>query len=230
LSEKKSEKTCYIMAGGDLLESPRLYKMFLEGKAPIFAADSGVDNLLKLGILPQKVFGDMDSISKEGREKIRQNRIEIKKYPAQKDKTDLHLVAEEAIKMGYDFQIILGGWGGRPDHSLGAVAVLDFLLKEGKKGILLNPFSSIEMINKKVTLYKNEGGTFSLLPWGGSVGGLHIRGCEYNLKDGELFSSETRGLSNEIREEKADIIVEKGKILVLRNLAKPFGLCFFPKT
>ena len=64
---------------------------FLPNADLIFAVDSGLDNALALGITPDIVIGDLDSISKQGLDFVDENSIQLITYPQDKDSSDLEL-------------------------------------------------------------------------------------------------------------------------------------------
>ena len=57
----------------------------------VIAVDSGFDNSRILGILPDIVIGDLDSISANGLETVEKQSIQIISFPEDKDKSDLEL-------------------------------------------------------------------------------------------------------------------------------------------
>ena len=98
--------TCYIVGAGDFYGelSPR------DGDI-IIAADGGYDTLKKLGIEPDLLLGDMDSLTEVPRA------LEKLVYPVRKDETDTHLAYLEGVRRGYTDFVIYGGVGGRDDHT-----------------------------------------------------------------------------------------------------------------
>mgnify|MGYP005843702553 CR=1 FL=1 len=79
------------------------------------AADSGFDTCLQWNILPDLAVGDMDSLihTKE----LTMCR-EILRFPKNKDYTDTELGINILYERGYDNITIIGGGGGRLDHTI----------------------------------------------------------------------------------------------------------------
>ena len=114
--------------------------LFIGGKAPVYnlvkkefedaeiiiAADSGFDSAREMGIKPDIIIGDMDSIVNE---KLlnEYSSDKILKFPKDKDETDTELGIKYLMDNNYDEIIIIGGGGGRMDHFL-AIVLLPFLL------------------------------------------------------------------------------------------------------
>ena len=105
------------LAGGGPF-SARDLKLAL-ARAPLaVAADSGADRLLRLGVVPEAVIGDMDSISAAAKAQI----------PLQRQ----HLVAEQATtdfdkalrSIAAPLVLALGFAGARLDHGLAAFSTL----------------------------------------------------------------------------------------------------------
>ena len=86
--------------------------------------DRGTLILLESGITPQFAVGDFDSISDSERNFIQQQ-IEINPYNSEKDDTDLALGIDQAVKRGYRNIDVYGATGGRLDHFMGALQILE---------------------------------------------------------------------------------------------------------
>jgi len=218
------ENTCYIIAGGDLLAPIELYKGFLFDKKPILAADRGGEYLWEMGIYPDYLLGDFDSIAKKVLFGLKKAGVQTTGYPEEKDETDLEIAAEFALQKGYKKIIILGAWGGRPDQSIAGISVLHKIKKHDCHGVILNPGNSLELLSRGVELQKEKGERFSLVAWGGTVEGLKITGCKYNVCEAVLRPWETLGISNRIVEETAKISFDKGLALLIRESNCPFAV------
>ncbi|MEZ4812323.1 MAG: thiamine diphosphokinase [Caldisericia bacterium] len=105
----------------------------------VCCADSGLDTALKLGLIPDIVIGDMDSVSHEGLEYIKSKDIESIIHPPDKNFTDGELAISHLQKHYLNFSEIkvLGLTGGRPDHAYGNF----LLLKNTKNNIPITAFA-----------------------------------------------------------------------------------------
>ncbi len=221
------DRTCYIMAGGQLLGDPNLYRDFLINRKPLFAADRGGEYLWRWGLSPEMIAGDFDSIDFPTLKEMQKAGVPWQKHPQEKDETDLEILAEIVLKKGFQRINILGAWGGRPDQTLGSIAVLHKIKKKGAHGLILNPWNSVEIIEKRIGLDRETGADFSLLPWAGPVRGLSISGCKYNVQDLNLNPDETRGLSNRVESPAGHINLKEGLLILIRHFKDPFGLQAF---
>ena len=172
----------------------------------IVAADGGADRLLEYEILPDKVIGDLDSISDKTATKLEDWLILNKDI----QKTDLEKAVEYAIERGSKKIQIVGWSGGRIDHTIAAL------------GLAFD--SRIELIDDKFTvkcisdleIIEDEKGTlFSLI----SVpeARVSIQGARWEL-DHEKLKMGGRGIHNEIGESgKVEIQRHSGNILLIRG-------------
>ena len=90
------------------------------------AADSGYATAKKLGITPDITMGDFDSY----RETL-PTEMPILQVACEKDVTDTMLACEYAKEQGCRYITIVGGTGGRIDHSLSNVLYLEGLRRQG---------------------------------------------------------------------------------------------------
>ncbi|MBO4242834.1 MAG: thiamine diphosphokinase [Clostridiales bacterium] len=113
----------------------------------VFCADSGVDLAVRAGIKIDKVFGDMDSISPEGRQFISDNNIPCEIYPVDKDYTDTEIALS---KVPEDDEIVLVcSLGGRPDHLLAIINLCLRLRREGREITATDGISDIFFLSGK---------------------------------------------------------------------------------
>ena len=203
------EKTCYIVGAGDFYGelSPKAGDL-------VIAADGGFDTLKNLGITPDLLIGDMDSIETEAD-------VERIVFPVRKDETDTFLAYREGVKRGYTNFVILGGVGGRDDHTFANFSLLIY----GK-----NRGHCIKMIGERCEMFaiKNErielSGTpeahLSAFAFGGDAKGVTIRGLEYEAEDLTLSPEFPLAVSNRFTERNASIEVKDGTLLIMAEYQK----------
>src|SRR5829696_8096948 len=112
-----------IFANGEIpnLENARL---LLHSNDYIICADGGTRHALALGLKPNLVIGDMDSIDKEQWQKLKNAGVPIELFPRDKDETDLELAIDRAIELKPKTLLIIGALGGRLDQTFGNTALL----------------------------------------------------------------------------------------------------------
>lgn len=174
----------------------------------IICADAGLDLALKENIRPHLHIGDGDS----GHADFDGTQI---KLPVRKDDTDLMAAVKHAIADGYDDLWIVGGIGGRFDHSVASVQTLAYALSHGASARLLDQDTEILLCRDRVTLPRREGFTLSVFAYGGPCEGVSLSGTSYPLQNGTLTPDFPLGVSNEIVEEKAVVAVKSGTLLIV---------------
>ena len=117
----------------------------------IVAADGGADSLLEYEILPDKVIGDLDSISNKTATKLDDWLILNKDI----QKTDLEKAVEYAIERGSKKIQIVGGSGGRIDHTIAALGLaFDSRIELIDDNFTVKCISDLEIIeDEKGTLF-----------------------------------------------------------------------------
>ncbi|RLF71617.1 MAG: thiamine diphosphokinase [Thermoplasmata archaeon] len=110
----------------------------------VLAADAGAILAQKTGYKPKLVIGDMDSLTEEERRGLEREGVHIECWPEEKDYTDFELILMHPQMKGVRRLIVVGGLGGRVDHTLLNIDMLSrrftfhtlLLFPEGKAFIL----------------------------------------------------------------------------------------------
>lgn len=175
----------------------------------VIAADSGYDTAKKIGITPDLLVGDMDSIAEVPCD------IPVRRVKAEKDDTDTMLAADIACDMGAEEVNIVGGGGGRADHLLSNIFLLESLAERGVKAQLHDGVNSIRFVCNGTVKLNSKGGYFGILALDDSI--VTAEGCKYPLKDALLKRSHPYAVSNEVTGEYATVTV-KGKVIVTESV------------
>ncbi len=175
----------------------------------IIAADSGYLSAKKLGILPHVILGDFDSAV------IPQTRAEIFVAPAEKDETDTMLACTVAVERGAKDLLILGGTGGRIDHFLSNLFLLESLCNDNVKATLTDGENTLRVLHDETVFLTQNGGYFSVFAL--DVCKVSLSGCKYPLEDYTLTRAEPFAVSNEVIGESATISVQ-GKAILCESL------------
>ena len=186
----------------------------------MIAADSGMNFLYRNTIIPNIIAGDFDSVQSESLAYFQGlNDVQVIKLNPVKDDTDTEFVIREAIRLGAKEITVLGATGTRLDHVLANVNLLGIGLEEGVSIQLIDKHNRIRMISDSLTIAKEEqfGNYVSILPVKGDVKGVTLEGMKYSLKDADMNSFSSLGVSNEIVAEIAKISVKQGVLLVIES-------------
>lgn len=207
-------KRCVILASGPV-ENPSALRPLLTAEDHIIAADGGLRLAKQLGVMPALIVADLDSISGEAAEKTG---LPLMRLPCEKDDTDTLAAVKTAYEKGYRNFLLLGCTGGRMDHTVAAICVLEWLLNRGGRALLADERNRLELLAPGAHRLKpTSGWKLSLFAYGGSVGGLTLRHVKYPLTDAVLTTEFPLGVSNEFTEEDAEITFQTGKLLVFRS-------------
>jgi len=183
----------------------------------LVAVDGGLRHMLTLGLKPNLLVGDFDSISAEELESCRQEGVEILRYPSQKDQTDLELALDAALARGYREIVIAFGLGGRLDHTLGNLALLS-RLDLGEAVLRFDDGETeVFMAGGSYRAACQVGDIVSLLPWNGAVRDISTAGLAYPLKGESLLPWQTRGVSNQCAGCEFQVSHGEGALLVIHQ-------------
>lgn len=183
--------------------------------AYIIAADGGYSRLKALGIRPDIVLGDLDSLQEPLPEDC-----EIITVPCEKDDTDMLLAVRKALAAGYGSITLCGALGGRFDHTFANIQTLEFIAENGGEGTILSCDNIIMLQSTGKKQYKRKDGWYFSIFSLTDEAVVTSCGTKYNLAGYPLKRSFPLGVSNEIIEEYADIEVKKGKLLVVYSKNK----------
>lgn len=207
-----------IFVNGNLSDLSRAKKIITKEDC-LIAADGGVKHILKLGLIPNVVIGDLDSTPLPIQKKLERYDIEWVKYPIKKDKTDFELVIDYCLEKKFKEIIIFGIFGDRIDHLLANIFLLVKVQTENKsiKIKIIEGKKEIYILNNKITINGNIGDEVSIIPVSEKLVGITTEGLEYPLDNGQIIFGSTRGISNVMNKKIARISVKKGVALVEHN-------------
>lgn len=192
-----------ISLGGNFKESIRFKNLLPENFFSV-AADSGARHFDSLGITPDLLVGDMDSISPELYQKHINSGIEVKKYDTRKNMTDSEIAVEYALEKGCDRLVLIGAFGNRPDHMFGNIMLSANLAGKGIPVTLTDGETYFYTISKYNSPFvyslenSDENDVFSIVLAIGDISEVTIEGLEYKLENEPLEIGSNRCISNTI--------------------------------
>lgn len=202
---------CYIIAAGDMYgEIPAV-----SSEDCVIVADGGYDHLGNLGVKPDFIVGDFDSVQND----FSETDATVHKHPVIKDDTDTMLAVKIGLNKGYTEFMIYGGVGGkRTDHTVANFQTLAFIAKNGGRGKLVGDGEYFTVIcDSEIMLEGEENSFFSVFAYGGNAKGVSISGSHYDVNDAELTPFFPLGVSNKFKEKTVSVSVEKGCLLIVYN-------------
>ncbi len=175
----------------------------------VIAADGGLRHTQALGIIPDVILGDFDSLgfAPEG----------ANVFPVEKDDTDSMLAVRHGLRLGCrEFYLYGALEGPRLDHTIANFQTLQFLADQGAYGYLVGR-DHILTVLKNGTLGFAAGaqGIVSVFCMGSDAHGVTETGLHYPLTDGTLTAGFPLGASNHFTGRDAAITVREGSLLIL---------------
>lgn len=208
--------TGVIICGGNI-ENYDYIKKYLRDVDLIISADSGARHCEGLGVIPDILVGDFDSVRGEDFDRLVSAGSEVIRFPAEKDMTDSEIAIEFALEKGCSCIILLGASGSRLDHSVSNLMLLKKLTDLDVEGILADEKNEIRLIMSQINLIREEGVFVTLLPVAGKACGVTTSGLYYPLEDAVLEIGSSWGVSNRFSEEYANISVKNGYLMVFKS-------------
>jgi thiamine pyrophosphokinase len=164
----------------------------------ILAADGGARFLTGIGVTPDAVVGDFDSLDPAIAARLEGEGVPLIRHPVHKDVTDGELAVDEALRREAG-EVLLAGATGALDHTLGHLAMLRRLAARGVAARLVAPGLSVTILiaPASVRLTAAPGVRVSLVPLGGDVT-VTLTGLEYPLHRGVLPADACLGIGNHV--------------------------------
>lgn len=187
----------------------------------IISADGGAQHCIRIGLIPNVVIGDMDSIAPSLVEDLKSQNVQFITYPRDKNETDLELALSYAVQKGVDQILFQGLLGGRLDQSLANLLLLtrdewkhvDLVVSQGPD------IAYLMRDEKKISLRGKPGDLVSLIPVSETVTGVTAQGLRWKLENVDLVIGNTLSVSNEMIGSSAWVKIGSGKLyLIHRNV------------
>ena len=196
---------CYIVGAGEFYGSFKKEKGDL-----VIAADGGYDTLVKIGVSPDLMIGDMDSVSAPP------SGVEILRFPVRKDETDSFLAYREGVRRGYTDFALYGCVGGRDDHTFANYSLLIYAKNRGHNVKIVGERCEIFAIkNENISICGEIGAHFSAFAFGGDAHGVTIRGLEYEAESITLTPEFPLAVSNRFSDTDGYVEVKNGTLIIM---------------
>ncbi|MGI5893643.1 MAG: thiamine diphosphokinase [Candidatus Merdivicinus sp.] len=206
---------CFIFGAGPI-ESLEFIRAELPSDPYILiAADGGLRHTTALGLVPDVIIGDMDSVQEED---VPTGAI---LYPSRKDDTDMMLAVKKGLALGAREFYLFGGMGGRFDHTYANIQTLAYLTEYNAHGWLMDENHRICILQDDAMTLSPDYRYLSVFAYGGSCSGVTITGAGYNLENAVLTPSFPLGVSNyHAPGETMRVSVQNGSLLIIQTKLK----------
>lgn len=208
------QNTCLILLSYVECVTPDMAQQLAETADYIIAADGGQNRAREFGLQPDCVIGDFDSTTLDEDFDC----IYIT-YPAEKDLTDTEAALTHALEKGCRNILLLGGMGGRLDHTMGNIGLLDKYYRSFDHMEFIDGKNRMELLKDSDRTLKRDARYkyFGLVSLNAEASGIDIRGAKYELTGASLERASTLGVSNEFSEDTVEICVQEGTLLIVRS-------------
>jgi thiamine pyrophosphokinase len=205
-----------VLADGDWQDLPSLRRLQSDADLTI-AADGAWGRARRAGLHIDRVIGDLDSLLPEDQRDLESSGTPVDRYPTEKDQTDLELCIEYALSLQSHEIIVFGALGGRTDHALTNLHLLEKSADSGSRITLIHGDEAIYLVSDRLVFETARiGDGVSLIPLTESVL-VSTEGLHYGLQDERLLRASSRGVSNWIEKTPARIDVRDGRVLVIHK-------------
>lgn len=179
----------------------------------VFCADGGWELARGMGVSPDLVIGDFDSSHEP-------SAGPVVRVPVEKDDTDTMLCLKKGLAMGFDDFLIVGGFGGRMDHTLANVQSLHYAAARGCRAVMGDGLTwAAAVVNGSIRVPADALGEgpvkLSVFALSDACRGVSVRGAKWSLEGATLTNAFPLGVSNEFAADEAEIAVEEGAALVM---------------
>ena len=211
----QTDRTCLIVTSR--VDGAEQLNIDLSAYDAVICADRGLqvaEALDLLGDVPVYLIGDYDSGSPPT-EAERAAASGLVVLPTVKDMTDSEAAIDLAVSKGFERIHVLGGLGGRFDHSMGNLGMLAKYVEDPRVSELWFEDGQNRVFLKTPGTFRFD--FFGLIAYGGPVEGLTITGAKYPLAGHTLTPDTTLGVSNEVAANTpfAEVTHTKGHLLVI---------------
>lgn len=206
---------CVIFAG---MPVPQTLRRFWQDADLVIAADAGYENARRLGVEPDLLLGDYDSAPCPPQD------AKTVVLPAEKDDTDTYFAARRAIGLGATEVVILGGLGGRLDHTLANLQTLVFLEKNGVRAWLVDEANEVTaLLPGTHPIPARPGWYFSIFSAGDAAQGVTLKGLKYPLHEATVTNFFPIGVSNEFAADPATVRFTEGILYLMLSRREAEG-------
>ncbi len=185
----------------------------------LIAADGGARHVRKLGLVPDIVIGDLDSLSGEEIAGLERDGARILQHPVDKDETDLELALDFALRQSVHHVHVFAALGGRWDMTLANILLLAAPRYQDIQIQLVEAGSIFYILRagKVLSLRGRPGDRVSTMALSAEVTGIIYQGLKWSLQNAALPFSSPRGVSNIMEQPQATLSISSGVLLCIHE-------------
>ena len=216
----KPRTRAVILTNGDLPD-PISARRHIHAGDRLICADAGARHALAMGLVPDVVVGDLDSLSPEQHAALSEAGARFDVHPVLKDKTDLELALRLAAAQGATEIDLMATQGGRLDQSLANLLLLTCSDWASLHVRVIEHDQTAWVLRSRQTstVHGSVGDTLSLVPLTLEVSGVNLHGVRWPLENATLHLGDTLTISNVLVEPAATVEIREGLVLVVHQAA-----------
>jgi len=174
----------------------------------LIGVDGGTKHILKLGLKPNYIIGDLDSYTPKNKT------IPVIKYPTDKDFTDSELAIKFVIEKKYREIIIFAFAGDRLDHMISNLMIFAAL---PANIVIYTDKQEFYFVKNKLEIIGQKNDLISLIPLFTDCQNVTTSNLKFPLNDETLTIKEGRGISNVMLSSKATVSLKSGTLLLVKT-------------
>ncbi len=205
-----------IFANGQLTQ-PEMIRRRLRPGDRIFCADGGTMHALALGLTPEAIIGDLDSLPSRMITQMEEAEVIIHRHPVRKDQTDLELAFQLAAAEQPDEILLVTALGGRLDQMLANILLLARPEYASIQVSLVDGLQWATVLHsyQSITITGQPGDTLSLIPLTPTVSRVTLSGVEWPLQEATLSFGSTYSISNTLAANEVHLQIDEGLLLLV---------------
>lgn len=212
-------RNALVVGSAPAAGAPDWYAGVIRAADLLVAADAGLELCVDAGRLPVVCVGDFDSVSSRMLADAESAGVELRRYPAAKDESDLDLAVRAAREAGATHLSVTAAFTRRIDHTLAALGTV--LRATDLQAVAIEPGWSAYALDvacrPALELVLEPGETFSVMAPAGEAR-VTIVGGAYSLVDEVIPPLSSLGLSNCATGRRQVVRVHKGAVFAIVNL------------
>ncbi|GAA4063284.1 thiamine diphosphokinase [Amphibacillus indicireducens] len=181
--------------------------------------DRGALYLLNNNINPNLAIGDFDSVDEEEFKVIKSATENIQIHPVEKDLTDLELAINAALELNAENLFLFGVTGGRKDHELNSIFLLERLIDLDLKVKIVDQQNMISMYHpgQYQIIHSELYPKVSFIPLTKQVSGLSLMHFYYPLTNQTINRGESLTISNHLIDQTGHFSFDSGILIVIKS-------------
>lgn len=202
-----------IIVGNGETPQGEIPMLFLQHARFIVCCDGALEKLLKIGMKPDVVIGDCDSISEDRRQQFKDIIIEDKDQEC----NDLQKALKYCLKQQFGPVAILGASGLRDDHQLANLSILN-MYAERMDLIMVSNYGLFSFISEDTTFASTPGQEVSVFSFDGQAL-FSFSGLQYPVHN-RRFAQLWEGSLNKALGNSFTITLNNGRGVVFREFCQ----------